>query len=137
MNEETQEKANQVLAALIESVANVRDFAIEHAPDVIQELLTWNFTTTLISFVGCLICIGVWLYLNWRQYKWIKNGGGGRERNCYGENTDELSPFLILNLFQIVLIFGFLGWISISMDWLKIWLAPKLYLIEYAAELVK
>jgi hypothetical protein len=131
MNEETQEKANQVLAALIESVASVRDFAIEQAPDVIQQLLTWNFTTTLISFFGWLICIGLWLYVNWIQYKWIKNGGGR-------DGLGDLFPWIVINVFiQSIIILAFIKWINVSMDWLKIWLAPKLYLVEYAAELVK
>ena len=41
----------------------------------------------------------------------------------------------IVAYFFIILIF-IIGVVT-NMTWLKIWLAPKLYLIEYAASLVK
>ncbi len=53
------------------------------------------------------------------------------------ESNGEIS-FLILPLAAVfVLWVNFIIAVAINMTWLKIWLAPKLYLIEYAASLVK
>ncbi|MCZ8935615.1 hypothetical protein OM264_23890, partial [Escherichia albertii] len=53
------------------------------------------------------------------------------------ESNGEIS-FLILPLAAVfVLWVNFIIAVAINMTWLKTWLAPKLYLIEYAASLVK
>lgn len=46
--------------------------------------------------------------------------------------------FLILPLAGVLIMWGlFIIATVTNMVWLKIWLAPKLYLIEYAASLIK
>ena len=53
------------------------------------------------------------------------------------ESNGEIS-FLILPLAAVfVLWVSFIIAVVTNMTWLKIWLAPKLYLIEYAASLIK
>ena len=119
-------------------------FLSEQIPDVVQQLLLWHFTYNLILFVSgvaLLITTGVILY---------KYGGKGRElteeERKYTRNThkstithDEdgiIDPRILATgfiTFAILMISSSL----INLTWLKIWLAPKIFLIEYAATLIK
>jgi hypothetical protein len=100
------------------------DFAMQQAPDLIHQLLLYHFVISLVWFVvGLLITLssiyfGYVACKNYASKKW----------------DDAYSPLVMFLIFPIG--FGFTV-ISANTDWLKIWLAPKIYLLEYAANLLK
>jgi hypothetical protein len=99
------------------------DFAVEQIPDVIHQLLMWKFAHSLLYFFVFLILTGLLIYAT---YKII-----------IIENNSKYDGAQIFALFSgagsIGCFFGVLG----NLTWLKIWIAPKVYLLEYAAELVR
>ena len=125
---DTIQKATKVSGEIYDGAKSVTtksiDFAMQQAPDLIHQLLMYNFIVSLLSFLVSLsLLIGscYFVFYACKQYA--------------SKKWDEAnSIFLIFMLFPIVLSFIVM---ANSMDWLKIWIAPKIYLIEYAASLLR
>jgi len=141
MNEELQDTANEVLKGLIDNAASMKDFILSEAPEVIQQLLMWDLTE---SIIGCLFSIltiisalipSVLVIRRGIKYEWHDY----KNRKCGYDNTSGQTMIVPLSLFCIlydfICIMVFLSFFNLK--WLQIWIAPKVYLIEYAAELVK
>ncbi len=130
MNEQLQ----KVLADIITRVTSGADAAIqfgkEQIPEVLKQLLIWNFTFSfLIWFSATAIIIGyiIWMLTKFRW--WFKN-----QRSTTTELDAAITAVTIIwGIITFIMIFVF--WCNL--DWLKIWVAPKLYLLEYAASLIK
>lgn len=115
----------QALASILQKTVNAVEagvsFLSDQLPDVIQQLLIWHAVKSGVWFVITLICtivLGRWLY------KTLKSP------DCW----DDYGPLPIL--FGGAVVFLFVITFK-NLDWLQILVAPKLYLIEYAAELYK
>lgn len=136
------EQAQKVLADLLQKASNGIDSAVSFSqaqiPDVIHQLLTWSLVSSLIGFsIGLLIIsLGVSIPFiaksarkrnaTWTFYEGRINYGIS---SCLYDFSFHLIPLPTI-------LVGLL--ISLSnMTWLKIILAPKLYLIEYGASLIK
>ena len=130
MNDQLQ----KVLADIITRVTSGADAAIqfgkEQIPEVLKQLLVWNFTFSfLIWFSATAIIVGyiIWMLTKFRW--WFKN-----QRSTTTEQDAAVTAVTIIwGIITFIMIFVF--WCNL--DWLKIWVAPKLYLLEYAASLIK
>ena len=124
MNEKIENNIEQILNYLQEGVETAGSFVVEQTPLLIQEILTYNliFHGILVGF-GILIAvtlISITLYVLPKL-----------DRN----NVDQVMTFIIGNL---------LGWgASIALIFcnvfaaIKIYFAPRLYLLEYVSDLIK
>lgn len=139
MNEPQNTIQTTLEKTLIDSIEGIKktgtelvDALYEQAPEVINQLLLWNAVESFIKFIASLLllCIPFALYkLGVYAYKKLE----------VAEFHDE-GPFWIVS--TIVGAFGTLISIGlffehVSLAWLKIWLAPKVYLLEYLAAFVK
>lgn len=125
-NSGTVKSLDTALATMINSsvsgVGDALSWAKGQIPDVIHQLLMWKAIESgiycAISVVVFIIC----LYLVKQLVKFTLNG------------NDEFWPATILSA-----VIGALPIIGVfnNLDWLKIWIAPKIYLLEYAAQLLK
>lgn len=130
MNDQLQ----KVLADIITRVTSGADAAIqfgkEQIPEVLKQLLIWNFTFSfLIWFSATAIIVGyiIWMLTKFRW--WFKN-----QRTTTSEQDAAVTALTVMwGIITFIMIFVF--WCNL--DWLKIWVAPKLYLLEYAASLIK
>lgn len=113
----------QALAEVIKSAVSAKDFIIGQIPEVIQQLLMWYGVKSFLFFLCGILLALIIVYLNYRQVVFVK------ERELWDE------PALVLNLLQLFWLFpiSFL----INIQWLQIWIAPKVWLIEYASKLIK
>lgn len=126
MNEQTTQLINDILQKGIKAAEVTGNFAIEQTPEVIQQLLAWKFTLSLMSF---LLGVAIFIAAPIITHKvWHKSRRYYKEQNSY----EDLTPLSLL-----ILVVGMVGIIFIDLTWLKIWIAPKLFLLEYAASLVK
>lgn len=130
MNDQLQ----KVLADIITRVTSGADAAIqfgkEQIPEVLKQLLIWNFTFSfLIWFSATAIIVGyvIWMLTKFRW--WFKN----QRSNTTEQDAAVTVLSVIWGIITFIMIFVF--WCNL--DWLKIWVAPKLYLLEYAASLIK
>ena len=131
MNELLEEQATNAMAGLIESFVAVKDFTIEQAPDVIDQLLAWNYTVSLMACVAVACCVPVSIFIAAKAAKeWELVEGP------YNDGKAFVWSF-IAGVFGVATLVATPCVISENLDWLQITIAPKLYLIEYAASLAK
>lgn len=138
-NEALQNALASILQRSITAVDAGVAFLSAEIPDVIQQLLMWHAVSSFIVFFLSLL---VWLismrmfWPNITQGKEIKESGGKYietwTHNKYGELENPL-PYLFPAFASLTC--GAVA--SSNVAWLQIWIAPKIFLIEYAASLVK
>ncbi|EGT5186198.1 hypothetical protein FZI02_08110 [Cronobacter sakazakii] len=147
------EQANKILVELLQKASNGIDAAVSFSqaqiPDVIHQLLIWNMVHSLIMTLIAISTIPLVFWFVKRQCRKVEVGKFGNEGYSWDRGNPKYSPTMVWDSkgelsFLIapgaaVLFFWVLWVIAVvtKMTWLKIWLAPKLYLIEYAASLVK
>jgi len=123
MTQELEQKANEALIKLIDSSTSAVEWSVQQLPEVIEQLLRWKMVTSLIRFsastVLFLIVIGIVTNL-------IRLGV--KNKLCEDLAIGHIVPSLFISV---------VAYCSFDLTWLKIHIAPKVYLIEYAAELVK
>lgn len=117
------EEAKQALSEIIQKAADGIDGAVlftqEHLPDVVHQLLVWHSVKSGIGFfLGILILIATACFLV-RVYRTMRSDDA-----------------VLVTLFSFLP--AGLGFVCVvtSLGWLQILIAPKLYLLEYAANLV-
>ena len=126
------EQANKILVELLQKASDGIDSAVAFSqaqiPDVVHQLLVWNFVSSVLFQFFILLAVAGYAFA---AYKFVKISSS---KNL-GEGT------LIVSAVSLVVGACFAVGLSVAFfsyfDWLKIWLAPKLYLIEYAASLIK
>lgn len=128
MNEQLQQALTAILNKTMSGVDAGVNFLSAEIPDVIYQLLVWKASISALSLLACLSLCWVIYRVNAAQWKVIMK---------WKEEGDELidHPEMMFNFFQLFLLIPVCG--LFSLDWLQIWLAPKIYLIEYAASLAK
>lgn len=120
-------------AALIDIIQSTKEgvktglgFLQQQLPDIIQQLLMWELYSSIFWGVFQL-CIAFGLF--YVAYKVSK-----REMTGYWDYWDKYFPSVSLYVVSIPFIFSFLFNVATV---IKISIAPKIFLMEYAAHLVK
>lgn len=131
-----QDTANQALQQMLTMAVNglqgAVDFSKAQIPDVVHQMLVWNAVESIIAQIFSLIIIGAAFYL---FYQVAKNRD---DRDSIFSECGDLSFAGVILLFvSVALILFFLFNFLMSFDWLQIWLAPKYYILQQAAQLVK
>lgn len=130
MNEQWEKVLSSLITKVTAGADAVIQFGSEQLPEVLKQLLIWNFTYSLLLWVISLsILIGYlwWMSVKWKW--WMKN------KATTSTSTDNF--YSIITFIWSILAFLSLIMFFSNLDWLKIWVAPKLYLLEYAASLIK
>ncbi|ELO9329979.1 hypothetical protein ACV4JJ_005268 [Escherichia coli] len=148
-----EEQANKILVELLKKASNGIDAAVSfsqaHIPDVVHQLLLWNMVDSLIKTLIAILTIPLVFWFMKKQCQRVETGKIGDEGYSWERGNPKYRPtmvwdskgdinLLIMPLVGVLALWGiFIIGVVTNMTWLKIWLAPKLYLIEYAASLVK
>jgi len=137
MNEELQKALADVINKASSGIDTASDFIMAELPEVVQQAMTWYMVESLIYFTICVI-------MTLSSYKVIKY-----QRSLFYDDEGNLAPWCkgymstsaeydisvvgitILDIVASVVAICFAS----NITWLKIWIAPKLWLIEYAAKL--
>ena len=127
------QKAEQVLLQMIDKAAEIGSAAVDEIPLVVQELLHWKFAESLFLFITGLIFIYVWVKIS------IKVWQHGCIEDEYGRKNRDRWDMIWFGYFMGTLISFLISipWVLCNIDWLQIWIAPRVYLLEYAAHLMK
>lgn len=122
MNEELQKALASILNKTVSAAEAGASFLQKELPEVIQQLLMWK---AVESAIYCLLSIACFLFGIWvtkKAWKTIR------------ESDEGMEPLIMFpaaaTAFSLFVALG-------HTDWLKILIAPKLYLIEFAASLAK
>lgn len=129
MDQELEEKATDLLVKMIDvtvqSVNDVVEFSKQQIPDIINQLLMWKIAESAVWLMfGILILVGG-LYLSNHYY------------NKLEELEDGVGIAVRIIGSVVSLLLGGIFTIKNMLAILYIWLAPKVWLIEYASDLVK
>ena len=114
-----------LITTVVAGAEKAGGFVAEEAPIVIEQLLAWRFTISLILFVAMLLLVP-----------------------CITIICKAVAHRLLLVEWMVIFaILGLLVAIGVPatqscnlvgpFEWLQIAIAPKLYLLEYAADLIK
>lgn len=125
--------------ALIDSIDGIKktgtelvDALYQQAPEVIEQLLMWHGVESFILF----ICSILFLTLPFIHYKLASFMYIKLEVKDAIDQHGYWIPVLFTGVANfLVSLIVFLN--LVNLKWLKIWLAPKVYLLEYLAEFVK
>ena len=114
MNEQLQ----TALAELITSTLQAKEFIVGELPEVVRQLLVWkgihNFVLFLIGLATSVVVIAI------------------ATKFSFSDDEDVfLRRIVVFSVCLMAAVF------TLNIQWLKIWIAPKVWLIEYAASLVK
>lgn len=139
MNENTPTIQNTLENALISSIEGIKktgtelvDALYQQAPEVIEQLLLWHGVESFILFLASLLILSV-------PFIFYKLAVAAYKKFNVQEMHDEAFywvPTIIIG-FMSILVSILLFTELMNLKWLKIWLAPKVYLLEYLATLVK
>jgi hypothetical protein len=122
MNEELQ----SALAKIIETTIQAKDFCLEQAPDLINQLLAWKFAISLIWFVvGLVIFSFTPILFKMAKDGWSDIDAEWAEFKCICGSTGTF----FIPVAGLCLVLN-------NLAWLQIWIAPKVYLLEYASALI-
>jgi hypothetical protein len=97
----------------------------EQCPLLVEELLKWHMTVSLILFV-----VGVVILVTYAAS--IKKIYTALDKKCCSADTVGWTSVTSI----VSLVIG-IGLVTTNLTWLKIWIAPRLFLLEYVSELVK
>ena len=127
MNEETENLVNKALAGILENAAKAQDFVLSEAPEIVNQLLMWK-TVCAAMWVAIAVCLLIAAAFFIRLF--IK----AKDEEDYDKAEIKLVAGSVGGIFSLLSgIFCFIGNLS---DLLQLILAPKIYLIEYAANLM-
>lgn len=129
MNEALETKASELLVKMIDitvqSVSDVVEFGKQQIPDIINQLLMWKMAESGVWLAFGLIFLIVGMFFSNHYFERLEELEGGM-----GMAVRIIGSFISLLAGSIMIVGNLL-------DVLYIWLAPKVWLIEYGAELVK
>lgn len=136
MNEELQ----IVLTEILNTTLDAKDFIAAELPEVIQQLLMWK----MVESLAFLLLIPTYIFI---MYKLIKpyrvpletkedcenspyfEWHAYSEKPVIRESVYAISHITLLSLTSIGGLLTIL--VKVNITWLQIWIAPKVYLIEY------
>lgn len=127
-----EEQANKILVELLQKAVGGIDAAVSFSqaqiPDVVHQLLVWNSVSSFLYQLFVILLISGY-FLSIKKLNYIA---------LNESNSPEKSGLAVVGIVAggIVSLSFFVSFFF-YFDWLKIWLAPKLYLLEYAASLIK
>lgn len=139
MDQPTPAIQNALEQALIKSIDGIQKTGTElvealyqQAPEVVEQLLIWHGIESLIQSIIGILCLSlIFIYYKIACKVYEKNGVSEWDDSFYYWLVTVVS-----GIFVSVLSFGTMVNL-VNLKWLKIWLAPKVYLLEYLADLVK
>ena len=136
MNEELRQALSQFVSMIVNSTQTIGEFGAQQLPEVIEQLLGYAFYKTLFSLtlwvIVFLLCMAISIF----SIKTRK-----KESPYYAFFWDDYEEPTVVQMFAWV---GIIIWFPVSIgnffsaatQLLQITLAPKVYLIEYAASLL-
>jgi hypothetical protein len=128
-------KLDGAVASLIDKVLAGVDtgvgFMEGQLPEYVIQLLMWhgvfNFLMCIVAFVVPFVLYKVTMFLGQKDEK---------DEWKYTDPDGDPTPVFVFGFFATC-IGAFTFFVSINVVWLQIWIAPKVWLVEYAANLIK
>jgi hypothetical protein len=139
MSEPTPTIQNTLEQALIKSLDGIQktgtelvDALYQQAPEVVEQLLMWHAVESLILCIAAILTLAL-PFIHYKIANHVYHKLGVAK---WGDEVAFWLPATLTGIVSFAIGFGaFFEYINIK--WLKIWLAPKVYLLEYLADMMK
>lgn len=107
------------------------DFLAGQIPDVIQQLLMWHAVRSGVLFTFCVV-LAIALAVVGERMRKAYIASGKESRHGYSDDG-----YMFGCIFAWCGTSAAIAGMFCNLEWLQILIAPKVYLIEYAASLIK
>lgn len=124
MNDQLQQALGAAIGKATTAVEAGASFLAAEIPDVIRQLLLWKAISSAIYFLLSMALIGLVVWGARFAARWAAKQSG------------DDGVFAVLGIIPASVVLGIAAMLF-SLDWLQILVAPKFYLVEYAAQLVR
>lgn len=134
MNETLQNSLALILKKAIDGVDATVGFLSAQLPDVVHQLIMWKLAEAIFWAIVYLIPLVLLFFFLWmgRRNNWYKYTEG------YNKGDARFEYWCPMGLAAVLIVtpmsYGSLVWLAQA---IQIVVAPKIYLIEYAAKLIK
>lgn len=133
MDEKLQEALSKLLEKTLNGVDTAGDFLAEEIPDVLSQLLMWHGVYNFVMFTMSILLAVTGIRLVTKTMSNLDT----KEHWAHSAKDNEPISFTGLMVIVIGLLSFGTGCVLLNFQWLKVWLAPKVWLLEYAAQLTK
>lgn len=134
MNEQLQIELTKIITNINTGGESAWGFITAQTPDVVQQLLFWHGMHSFVWFIIIAILIVVSFFGCRKLFKISLPLIEEEKRKNYPDYIVYVAMWIIPTILTFVTIFMNLVH---NLDWLKIWIAPKVWLLEYVASMVK
>jgi len=136
MNDELQNALLDIINKTVDATGTATGFIVEQTPDVIRQLLVWKMAESLFLALSCLAAFAVYIKFIY-MVKNAKPSERGASNWAYDFSGDmQIGIYMTLasgSIPALCFLVAFFSWILV---FIQIWLAPKVYLLEYASKLI-
>lgn len=130
MNEQLQQALADIIMKASEAASAGADFLLSELPEVLRQLLVFKVVYSAVEMIILLILISGYAYF-WKFYS-------RTESKLWKEGDAASVGTMVFGVFGGIATVIFVVAVFCDLETIiKIWLAPKIYLIEYAAQLAK
>lgn len=130
-NSVLEKSVSMLIEKAMSGVDTATSFLAAEIPDVVQQLLLWNMVKSGAACAFGLLLIVLWIIAEVKTFKICKEHD---EKHRY-DSWFEVYYLTIGSIVRLLLLA--VVYYSINLTWLQIWIAPKVWLIEYAAKMMK
>jgi hypothetical protein len=121
------EQLQRILKSFADSVEGGTNFVLAQAPEVLQQLILWKRVESVVCSV-ILLSVVIWLSRVCKRNK----ANSGKTESSYATDW----PMGVAAATGGLSILTFLVWCASLSPMLQVWLAPKVYILEYLRSLV-
>lgn len=107
------------------------NFAEAQLPEYIQQLLAWNAWYNICIFGVGVLVLSALVFVDRKMWIYVDK----EEKGDWDE--DAIIVYWGIGTILRVMVYGFVAAVFFNLEWLKIWIAPKVWLVEYASNLIK
>lgn len=129
------EKLEEMLSGLAVKSLEGAEKAVQqiqvNAPGLMDEFLRWKFASAILTQALCAFFIFIIIFNAKKAVAWF---------NVYDDDSSKEGHLAASISYTVAGVFGSVMSAIIllcNFEWLQIWIAPRVYLIEYAMNLIK
>lgn len=110
------------------------DFLQGELPEYISQLLMWHGVHSFLRFLIPFVCTLILLFI---AYKGVKMKGRYFGKTDHDGDLPQLKFIVVTASTVLTAIFTMITINFFNLTWLKIWIAPKVFIVDYIASMGK